>query len=225
MKVKIVAFSDIHGQYDKIILPECDIAILAGDETNIGTHEETKKFLDWYDAQKQCTHRIWINGNHSIGYDPKFDKNMPNFIWRDILNAQYPDLTYLNNSSVNIWGLNIYGSPITPWFHGDHWAFNRHRGEEISKEWDKIPVNTDILVTHGPCFGILDYIPGEQVPKGCESLLLKVQEIKPKLHIFGHLHHDGGKIQKVGETTFINAAVLDDNYKFKNNPVEITLEI
>jgi Icc-related predicted phosphoesterase len=85
----------------------------------------------------------------------------------------------LENSSVLVNGLKIYGLPITPYFLG--MAFNKRRGDEIKKVWKKIPSDTDIPITHGPPFGILD----KNV--GCEELLAKVIKVKPKLHVFGHI--------------------------------------
>lgn len=132
-----------------------------------------------------------------------------------------PDgVVYLNDSSVEIEGIKIWGSPITPWFND--WAFNRDRGSEIKKHWDLIPDDIDILVTHGPPFGILDEtVYGKRT--GCEELLLRVYQVKPKYHIFGHIHKDYGSFTK-GEITFINASVLDDWYEMRNEAVEISIK-
>jgi Icc-related predicted phosphoesterase len=99
------------------------------------------------------------------------------------------------------------------------WAFNRDRGAAIDKHWQLIPKNTDILITHGPPFGVLDKtLRGEAV--GCEMLLKKVNKIKPKLHVFGHIHEGYGMIDKKN-TTFVNASVLDIRYNLRNEPVII----
>lgn len=110
--------------------------------------------------------------------------------------------------------ITIWGSPITPEFH--NWAFNRKRGEEINKHWQLIPNNTDILITHGPAFGILDKIFQNQ-NVGCEDLLKSVENINPKYHIFGHIHEGFGTTQNQN-TTFINASSLDYNYKMRKTP-------
>ncbi len=86
---------------------------------------------------------------------------------------------------------------------------------------DLIPGDTDILITHGPPFGILDMtIRGEHT--GCEELLRKIERVKPKLHVFGHIHEDHGQETK-GDTIFVNASVLDSDYQLVHKPVIIPL--
>jgi len=112
------------------------------------------------------------------------------------------------------------GSPITPWFN--NWAFNRERGAEIKLHWDLIPIETDILITHGPPFGIVDETVYSK-RTGCEELLLNVYQVKPRLHVFGHIHKDYGQYTN-GDTTFVNASVLDDHYQLVYHPVVINLD-
>ena len=70
-------------------------------------------------------------------------------------------------------------------------------------------------------FGIRDKtFRGEVV--GCEDLLKRIQTIKPKYFIFGHIHEEYG-IEKQGDTTFINASVLDEMYHYVNKPIEIEI--
>jgi hypothetical protein len=114
--------------------------------------------------------------------------------------------------------IKIWGSPWQPEFH--NWAFNLPRGEKIKEKWDMIPVDTDILITHGPPMGKLDYVRYDNVNVGCEELLLKVQEIKPKIHVFGHIHEGYGYVFD-GTTHYINAAVLNGRYEFRNRPLTI----
>src|SRR5690606_18309514 len=136
----------------------------------------------------------------------------------NIINGMIPkDVIYLNDSGIEINGLKIWGSPITPYFH--NWAFNRKRGAEIKKHWNLIPDNTDILITHGPPFGILDETVYSK-RTGCEELLLRVYQIQPKYHIFGHIHEDYGVLSK-RETAFVNASVLNDHYQLMNQPLVV----
>ena len=53
-----------------------------------------------------------------------------------------------------------------------------------------IPKNIDILLTHGPAYGILDEVNGEHV--GCEDLLNELDTICPKVLVCGHLHSAHG---------------------------------
>lgn len=223
METKVVCFSDTHTLHDKVKLPPCDIAIFAGDFTNRGGYQNVADFLHWYNKQKQCTHKIFIAGNHDISFDPAFNYRTGAEDWLDKLLKTYPDLIYLNDSSVIINNLLIYGSPITPWFHGEHWSFNRHRGEDIREHWDKIPVNADIVITHGPVANILDYIPSSDQYVGCKDLAVKIEEISPKLFVCGHIHEGYGVFSK-NNTLYVNAAVCNAEYKPVNQPIVINLE-
>ena len=207
----MVAISDTHGKHcDLQPLPEGDVLIHAGDLSRSGTKEQTKEFLEWFAEQKH-PHKIFIAGNHDFFFEQAYP---------DEVNSIIPDgIIYLNDSGMKINGVQFWGSPITPWFN--NWAFNRKRGDEIKKHWDLIPNDTDVLITHGPPFGILDEtVYGKRT--GCEELLLCVYHVKPKFHIFGHIHEDYGSFTK-GETTFINASVLDDRYEMKNKPIILDL--
>lgn len=90
---------------------------------------------------------------------------------------------------MTIEGINIYGSPWQPWYHD--WAFNLERGEEIKKKWDLIPQGVDVLITHGPPHKILDKTI-EGVDAGCEMLVEAIKRVKPKIHVFGHIHEARG---------------------------------
>jgi len=114
------------------------------------------------------------------------------------------DCIYLEDSSIQIEGYNIYGSPYTPEFC--NWGFNVERGELLKKRWEKIPSNTDILITHGPPLGIGD-ITTEGIHVGCTDLLHRVEELEPKLHVFGHIHEAYGLYQLNNKKTiFANAS-------------------
>ena len=92
---------------------------------------------------------------------------------------------YLCDESLTLDGVKFYGSPWQPRFFD--WAFNKDRGAPLKAIWDKIPLDTDVLITHGPPHGILD-LTFDKIKAGCEELLLAVQRIKPKVHVFGHIH-------------------------------------
>lgn len=211
--MKFVAISDTHGKHKNLILPEGDVLIHAGDVSSMGKESEVMAFLDWF-SKTDFQYKIFIAGNHDFYLEKiAFDKEKLNQLIP-------PNVIYLNESGIEIEDLNratfrIWGSPIQPWFY--NWAFNRYRGEDIQKHWNKIPANTDILITHGPVLGILDKTTRNE-SVGCEDLLKKVEEIKPKFHICGHIHEAYGHI-KQGDTTFINASVLDENYYLKNKPI------
>lgn len=204
--MKIVCISDSHGQHDVLQLPEGDILIHAGDVSSRGKEYEIDDFLHWFSMQPH-QYKILIAGNHDFYFEQHEESVIQDKIPGNIM--------YLNDSGCTIAGLHIWGSPIQPTFFD--WAFNRDRGEAIQKHWDLIPGTTDILITHGPPYGILDTtVRGEHV--GCEVLAKKVLEVAPKLHVFGHIHEDYGKVTQ-GKTTFINASVLDVKYRLVHAPI------
>ena len=204
--MKIVAISDTHGKHHQISLPEADMIIHAGDVSSRGSEVEVNNFLKWY-ASLDYKYKIFIAGNHDFFFEQED---------AEIIQSIIPDnLIYLNDSGIEIEGINIWGSPIQPWFF--NWAFNRQRGEDIQKHWEIIPQNTDILITHGPPKSILDMtFNGEEV--GCEDLLNTVLEIKPEHHIFGHIHEAYGKKMK-HDIQFINASTLNLKYQVANQPI------
>jgi Icc-related predicted phosphoesterase len=120
------------------------------------------------------------------------------------------EATYLENTGVTIDGVSFWGSPYTPEFL--HWAFMYRRGRDAKQYWNQIPAGLDVLVTDGPPYGILDQTaPGEE-HLGCVELLKAVKAKKPKVHIFGHIHGGAGTFEN-GDTRFINAAYLNEQYR------------
>ena len=115
--------------------------------------------------------------------------------------------------------VKIYGSPWQPEFY--NWAFNLPRmGEELKHKWDMIPMNTDILVTHGPAWGYVDKIVGQTTNLGCELLTDRIKVVKPKIHVCGHIHSAYGYVFD-GDTHFINASVLNEQYYYDNKPLSV----
>ncbi len=204
--LKVIAISDTHGYHHQLSLPSGDVLIHAGDVSSRGSEREIKDFLRWFGDQ-DFKFKIFIAGNHDFFFEHAES---------DLIKSLIPDnVIYLNDSGISIDGLNIWGSPVTPWFFD--WAFNRHRGAAIKTHWDLIPQNTDIFITHGPVYGILDRtIDGKRV--GCEALKDAVNVIKPKVHICGHIHEGYGQIQ-TSDTLYINGSVLDVRYRLVNLPI------
>ncbi|MFN3403938.1 MAG: metallophosphatase domain-containing protein [Cytophagaceae bacterium] len=206
--MKFVTISDTHGYHSQLILPPADAIIHAGDITKSGTKEEVLDFISWFGAL-DYQYKIFIPGNH----DYYLEKCSP-----EELKSLLPKNTYLlNDSGITINNIKIWGSPVQPCYH--NMAFNRERGEEIKRHWDLIPEDTDILITHGPPFGILDE-NCETENVGCKDILKKVLNFKPKYYVFGHIHEAYGMTCKDG-VCFINACVLDRNYKIINFPTVI----
>lgn len=208
--MRIVCISDTHGLHEQIKLPEGDILLHAGDVSKLGKPYEIEAFLAWF-SQQPFSYKIFIAGNHDFYFEEASSEVIQNMMPENLI--------YLNDSGIDIEGISIWGSPISPWFYD--WAFNRHRGAEIRSHWQQIPPSTDILVTHAPPRNIMDAVyTGESV--GCDDLWERVQEINPKYHIFGHIH-EGYGIQKIDKTTYINASSLNRHYEVANAPILIDL--
>jgi len=206
---KIVCLSDTHNCNEKIVVPDGDILIHAGDATIRGTEMEVEQFLRWYSALPH-KHKIFVAGNHDWLYET-------NNRFARLLTANFK-ITYLQDSFTEIEGLKIYGSPWQPRFFD--WAFNLMRGAELAEKWKLIPSDADILITHGPPFGILDEVPRKYWIEntGCEELRKKVEEIRPKAHIFGHIHCGYGQTEQFG-VKFINASNCDESYNPTQPPI------
>jgi Icc-related predicted phosphoesterase len=204
--LRFIAISDTHCRHHNVKLPKGDVLLHAGDVSYKGQKTEILDFLKWF-AELKFQYKIFIAGNHDF-----FFENKPS---REIEELMPAGVTYLNDTSIIIDGITIWGSPVTPWFF--NWAFNRRRGMQIMKHWNLIPANTDILLTHGPVYGIHDsVINGVHV--GCVDLLKKVKEIKPPVHVCGHIHEAYGQLKR-GETKFINASLLNERYELVQKPV------
>lgn len=220
----IDCISDLHGYYPK--LEGGDLLIIGGDLTARDTSIQHSDFKLWLYKQKYRK-KIVIAGNHDaafLGLQPD-EYIFSSYNINTVAQISYAD--YLLDSSVEFEGLKIWGSPWTPEFL--NWHFMKKRGEELREVWDKIPLDTDILVTHGPPYDILDQVTlssrGDKFKHaGCEELLKAVMRVKPKLHVFGHIHGEGGKQMTIGRTTFVNAAIMDEDYNPVNKPVRIILE-
>ena len=184
----ITTIGDTHGCHRQLNLKSGDMLIHTGDVTAYGLEHEVLDFLDWLNGQP-FQYKIFIGGNHDL-YLEKHKKLMQAIIPAGII--------YLDNRSVKIDGIKIYGTPATLYQGG--MAFNYHQGEDIGQIWAQIPGDTDILITHMPPKGILDN------QSGCPQLLEKVDSVRPGYHFFGHIHEGHGKYEG-GGTIFCNAAV------------------
>lgn len=183
--IKVVCLSDTH---DEIVpdVPDGDLLIHAGDLTSGGTAADIQRQFDWL-ASLPHRHKVVICGNHDSYFDLNSRKD------EDFLGNQkvkFNSLIYLERKSVTLSfkggrKLNIYGAPDLPECGGSENAFQYNREENPWR--NKIPFDTDILVTHTPPKHHLD------LELGCDGLLEEVWRIKPKLHVFGHVHCGRGK--------------------------------
>lgn len=222
MKTHIVMISDTHNRHKDLKVPYGDIIIHAGDFSSRGTKWEIEEFVDWYGSLPHAW-KILIPGNHDKGTDPARTESTyqgcPEYFKKL---CALENIFVLEDDSADVFDNNgeiikIWGSPVSPTF-GRGWAWNRDRGHQISQHWKKIPSDVDIVVTHGPAFGYGDrvyssfYSGDDRV--GCDDLAQVLKQIKPKMHVFGHIHEDRGvwKDQDDG-ITYVNASSLTLRYE------------
>lgn len=208
--MKIVAVSDQHGHLPDI--PACDLLLLAGDLCPATDHglEFQRRWLDtrfrrWL-AGVPAEKVIGIAGNHD-------------FIFEQAPEAVPADLpwTYLQDSQCVWRDLRIWGTPWQPWFFD--WAFNGDPAL-LEKKWELIPHDTDILVVHGPPRGYGDAVPrgnGVIENTGCPCLLARIEQVQPRLVVFGHIHEGRGE-WRLGPTTLANVTLLDVEYCVRHAP-------
>ena len=204
--LKIWHFSDTHGFHDLLEIPEgIDMVIFSGDCSNprdpYNNEPEVRAFIDWF-GDLPIKHKIFVAGNH----DTSIEKGL---VTKDDFDQNC--IHYLENTSVEIEGLKIFGSPHTPQF--GQWAFMKARNK-LDRIWGRaIPDDASIVVCHGPPRGVLD-----NVLEFCgdKSLMNRIKEIEPILVLFGHIHNNK-EIVNTGtrkvyglDTIFSNGSVVTD---------------
>ena len=197
--MKIIHISDTHGCHRRLTnLPEADVVVHSGDFTMNGSEPEALDFLNWL-CDLPYAHKIFICGNHD---DCLYGAN---------IDGLDPNVHYLCNSGIEIDGVRFYGVPM---FMGD--CVTDRQAKNISK----IPSDTDVLITHSPAYGILDF--DDDINYGDEQILSKVIEVKPRAHLFGHIHSQHGILTEHG-ITFSNGAIMNADYTNLNQPNLINL--
>ena len=186
--MKILHISDTHGRHNELTnLPEADIVVHSGDFCFSGSDNEVLDFLNWF-IELPYNHKIFIAGNHD------------DCLWDGNIEGLPDNCHFLRYSSVNIDGIKFHGIPM---FIQDYIA------KTTSKEIAKIPTDTDVLITHCPPINILDF--SNNIHYGSSELFAKIEEIKPKIHLFGHIHASNGDTL-IGRTRFINSAIVGEDY-------------
>ncbi|KAE8836840.1 hypothetical protein PTNB73_07745 [Pyrenophora teres f. teres] len=209
--VRVVCISDTHNLVPENV-PGGDLLIHAGDMTNDGSVAEIQKQIDWLAS---LPHReiVVISGNHDTFLDQRTRPSLSDeqrtgrLDWKRLHYLQHRRLsltievdsrdgdeadasTPLLAAEPHQRRIRIYGAPQIPACGPTNvHAFQYERGRDA---WSKtVPDDIDILITHTPPKFHLD-LP---LPKGlgCEHLLAEVTRVKPRLHVFGHVHWGAGQ--------------------------------
>lgn len=206
--------ADLHGHLPK--LEGGDLLIIAGDLTARDEGAQYIEFYKWLEKQSYKK-KIIVPGNHD-NYFQKCNTFSPAPFSEELA-------TYLCDSGIEFEGLKIWGSPWTTTFPGINphcCAFTVDTDEQLAEKWELIPNDIDILITHGPSFGNFDITTrGDFV--GSLSLWMKMLLVRPKLHVFGHIHESYGYADHTNGIKLVNASLVNEQYKAVNKPVRITL--
>src|SRR4051794_2538142 len=214
----VVAASDLHGHLPSV--PPCDLLLLAGDLCPVSDHSTSTQaqflggpFKDWLEKgpAKQV---VGIAGNHDFIFERDPEQVPRGLRW-----------TYLQDASAVLGGLKVHGTPWQPWFYD--WAFNLRTEEEMAERWAMILDDTDILVCHGPPRGYGDLtVRGDHT--GSTSLLERIERVRPRLVVFGHIHEGHGHWTldgRPGERTvrLANVSLVDVRYRVAHEPMTFEL--
>ena len=213
MKTKIIAMSDTHGQHDKLTdLIWKEIKNVPEDTHILMVHcgdYDSETFHDWWSQFN--VEKYFIEGNH----DEEVEKEVATFV----KTISGKNILLINKGHYN----NIRPN-------------NNHTYTDISKiveeTLQKYPsIKVDILVSHQPAFGILDEVINvltiTKVSVGDDDIKNVLEIVKPKIHLFGHIHDDAGKNNKYNETQFYNVSCLGGShdkqamYMLRENPLTI----
>jgi predicted phosphodiesterase len=184
--VSVVCISDTHNSQPT--LPDGDVLIHAGDLTQSGSLAELQATVNWLRAQPHPV-KIVVAGNHDLLLDASCDNRKgAGDATAERAAIDWGDIIYLENTATTVTCANgrqlrVYGSPQST-RHGN-WAFQYPRGHDVWAE--AVPQDVDILITHGPPKGHLDLLR-----LGCEHLLRELWRVRPRLHVFGHVHEGAG---------------------------------
>lgn len=213
-----MCLSDTHTMHYKLdlnMLQGIDCVVHTGDFSN-GDELSTDNFLCWF-SDLPVKHKVFIAGNH--------DKYVQSYNEKFRYKCLILGIEYLQDSGIEIEGIKFYGTPWTTVFY--NWSFMAYE-DDLSKIYKLIPKDTQVLLSHGPAQGYLDFVPrigGGHV--GSLALRNKVKRLKDlKYHIFGHIHCGAGVLDietKSNKYTAVNASVLNDDYRWVNQPIIIEI--
>lgn len=198
--MRILHISDTHGKHELLIdLPKADVIVHTGDFTEDGTEEEVKDFIEWFSGLSYA-HKVFIAGNHD------------NCLYGANIEGLPDDVHYLCNEGITIDGFKFYGVPM---FVEDDLDGN------FPELYSRIPDDTDVLLTHQAPLGILDEKEG--INYGDYSLYKRVMDVKPRYHLFGHIHHVEKTSEVFRKVCFSNAACREQGLCYYLNHGKISV--
>lgn len=199
--MKIIHLSDSHGAHSRLRnLPEADIVVHSGDFTMTGSEAEAIDFLNWF-CDLPYKYKIFICGNHDA------------CLYGANIDGLDSNVHYLCNSGIEIEGVKFYGVPM---FMEDCIT------DRQEKFYKNIPSDTDVLISHSPAYGILDF--DDNLNYGSEGLLSKLSSLNLKAHLFEHIHAQHGTLNQ-NDIIFSNGAIMNADYSNLQPPNIIQIEL
>ena len=200
--------ADTHRKHRQITIPPCDILIHCGDFCSFQREDvPTLEDVDLWFAEAPARHILCVGGNHDFPLQSR--------------EFRFSHAQLLEDRLVEIEGLTFYGAPWCPDLSG--FAYYASTPELIEK-WRQIPSGIDVLITHTPAFGVLDLPTGGTMHLGCPYLRQELERIRPRMHVFGHVHASHGLHEGAG-TRSINAAIVGGReFEIRHAPTITTLE-
>lgn len=187
--MEIIATSDLHGVLPDT--PACDLLIIAGDVCPVWDDHSDAVQLRWLVGEfstwlkkQPAKRKVFIGGNHDFVLEHR---------GRDRIDSDYIGAEYLQDSEVEVDGLRIWGTPWVP--HLPNWAFHADAAR-MQQAADDIPIGTDVVVSHGPPYGILDDLHPHAAHAthrvGADFMESAMRHVEPALFVCGHIHEQVG---------------------------------
>lgn len=194
MKNEITMIADTHGTFPDDISPT-ELLIHAGDITGDGSMLELRLMCEWMQSQP-ADNIVVVAGNHDISVE-RFNQGA-----RKIFKEH--GIVYLENEWAEVAGHKIYGTPMSLNF--GNWSFMGTE-DELYEFFKEVPDDCDIVISHGPPYGILDYVSRGEHTGSKSALFELIGRVQPKLFVCGHIHEQHGTIKLDTGTACINASV------------------
>ncbi|KAI9038879.1 putative metallophosphoesterase domain-containing protein [Aspergillus affinis] len=213
IRTKFLVISDTHGRESSLqhLSTECaDVAIHCGDLTTDSTLAEFRSSISFLSSLNTPL-KLVIAGNHDFTLDtPTFQRKLAlasEILDPALVKKAYGDFGYARSlfeeamdngikfldqgthhfTLENGASLTVYASPYTPSMSPGDWGFEYSRSHGHNFEFKHV----DVVITHGPPKGIMDYNMDRE-RAGCPELFAAVRRAKPRMHCFGHINEQWG---------------------------------
>ena len=198
--MRILHLSDTHNCHHRLRdLPEADVVVHSGDFCMVGTNQEAIDFMNWF-CDLKYSHKIFSCGNHDA------------CLYGANIEGLDSNVHYLCNSGIEIEGIKFYGIPM---FTEDCVS------DRQSRNYSNIPNDTEVLITHSPAFGILDF--DDDIQYGSEELLTRLSALNLRAHLFGHIPANLG-MTTINNTIFSNGAIMNTDYTHLFKPIMLEIK-